>query len=131
MRCLFDNQMPLKLARAINELEGKGAIAVEHLRDKFKHDISDVEWMQRLAEEGDWFVITKDNKIREKSYEIEIWKTSNLPIVFLPSDPWMKYRFWDTAWRLVKYWPLLRERILDNKNNESFILTAGGDIRQI
>jgi len=130
MRCLFDNQMSPKLARAINELEGKNAVAV-HLKDKFEPDVSDTEWMQRLAEEGDWFVITKDNKIRERSYEIEIWKKSTLPIVFLPGDPWMKYKLWDTAWRLIKYWPALKESIDNNKNKESFILTASGDIRKI
>ena len=131
MRCLFDNQMSPRLARAINEMEGKNAIAVKHLREKFEPSISDVEWMQRLAEEGDWFVVTKDNKIRERAYEMEIWEKSNLPIVFLPNDPWMKYKLWDTAWRLIKYWPALKEKITDNKNNKSFILTAGGDIKQI
>ena len=41
MKCLFDNNMPPKLARTLNYLEGDDGITVEHLKDKFPADISD------------------------------------------------------------------------------------------
>lgn len=131
MKCFFDNQMSPKLPRAISELEGKNGITIVHLKDKFEQNIPDTEWMQNLAKEGDWFVITKDTKIRERAYEIEIWKQSNLPIVFLPSDPWMKYGIWETAWRLVKYWSNLKDIMANNKNNDSFVLNAKGEARKL
>ena len=49
MKCLFDNNLPPKLARTLNFLEGDEGVSVEHLKEKFPPDISDVEWIKKLS----------------------------------------------------------------------------------
>lgn len=127
MRCFFDHQMSPKLARALSSLEGNKGIVVEHLRDKFYPSTTDLEWIKKLAEEGDWFAITKDNQIRNNPYEKKVWQESNLPIVFL-NNSWKKYKLWDIAWRLVKYWPKIREAVSLSGNKESFVLSSDGSL---
>jgi hypothetical protein len=54
----FDNNLPPKLAVTLNYLEGDGGIVVEHIKERFSSDTPDIEWINTLAKEGDWFVIT-------------------------------------------------------------------------
>jgi predicted nuclease of predicted toxin-antitoxin system len=127
MKCLFDTHLPLKLAKTLSFLEGDDGIIVEHLNAKFPPDTPDIEWIKKLAKEGDWFVITKDNQIRKKPHERQVWQESHIPIVFLPRT-WMNCDFWEIAWRFVKYWPNLKKSINQNKKSESFELTINGKI---
>lgn len=48
MRVLFDNNLPPRLARALNELFA-GEHLIIALRDKFAPDIEDVDWIQQLS----------------------------------------------------------------------------------
>ena len=127
MRCLFDNNMPPKLARTLNYLEGDEGIFVEHLKNKFPANKSDIEWLRELAKEGDWFVITRDNQIRSRAHERRAWKESHIPIVFLQKS-WIKQDLWEMAWRFIKYWPKLKENVNRNRNNESFELSVNGKV---
>jgi predicted nuclease of predicted toxin-antitoxin system len=45
MKCVFDNNLPPKLARALNELEGEQGIEVVHLRDQFPENTDDITWI--------------------------------------------------------------------------------------
>ena len=127
MKCLFDNNMPPKLAKTLNFLEGDEGVTVEHLKDKFPPNTSDIEWLSTLAKEGEWFVITQDNQIRKNSLEKKAWKESKIPIIFLQKS-WVNQSLWDMAWRLIKYWPVLKEKITYNRKVESFHLSINGKI---
>jgi len=127
MKCLFDNQMSPRLAKALKELEGRKGIVVDHIQYKFKHDTPDTDWIRALAKEGDWFVITKDAMIRRRSIERKAWQESGLPIVFLDRE-WFDLGMWDISWMLIKYWAKVKESIASNKNGESFILFKTGRI---
>jgi len=130
MKCLFDNNMPPKLAKTLSFLEGDDGITVEHLKEKFPPDTPDVEWIEKLSKEGEWFIITRDNQIRKKSHEIKAWQESHIPIVFLQKS-WINRNLWEMAWRLIKYWPELKESVNRNRKNESFQLTINGTITVI
>jgi len=130
MKCLFDNNMPIKLAKALNLLEGEDGIVVKHLMEQFPSDTSDITWVEELKKDGGWFVITKDNQIRKKPHERKAWQESNIPIVFLPKS-WVKLSLWEMAWRLIKYWPELTENIVSNKKTESFELAIQGKITMV
>ena len=130
MKCLFDNNMPPKLARTLNYLEGDDGISVEHLKNKFPADISDIEWLHELAKEGEWFVITHDNQIRSRAHERKAWQESHIPIVFLQKS-WINHDLWEIAWRFIKYWPNLKKSVCFNRNNESFELSINGKITVI
>jgi len=40
----------------------------------------------------------------------------------------MNNDFWEIAWRLIRYWPELKEAITRNRNIESFELSVKGKI---
>ena len=69
MKCLFDNMMPPKLAKTLSFLEGDEGIPVTYFKEKFPPDTPDIKWIEELAKESDWFVITKDNQIRKRIHE--------------------------------------------------------------
>ena len=127
MKCLFDNNLPPKLARTLNFLEGDDGISVEHIKEKFSANTPDIDWISVLSKETNWFIITKDNQIRKKPHERKAWQESHIPIVFLQKT-WMNHDFWEIAWRLIKYWPVLKETINKNKKIESFELSVKGKI---
>ena len=130
MKCLFDNNMSPKLARTLNFLEGDDGITVEYLKEKFPSNTSDIEWINKLAKEGNWFIITQDNKIRKRSLERKAWQESHIPIVFLQKS-WVKQSFWETTWKFIRYWPKLKESIYRNRKKESFELSINGKITEI
>jgi hypothetical protein len=122
--------MPSKLAKTLTFLEGEDGIPVEHLKDKFLPETPDVDWIKKLSKEGDWFIVTKDNQIRKRTHERKAWLESNIPIVFLEKS-WIKINFWGMAWRLIKYWPDLKEKIMKLRKNGSLSLTINGTIKQV
>ena len=127
MKCLFDYNLPPKLAKTLNYLEGDDGILVEHLKDKFPPDTPDIVWIKKLSKEGDWVVITKDNNIRKRSHEKKAWQESHLPIVFL-NKSWANQNLWEIAWRFIKYWPELKKNINNNRKAKSFLLSIKGNI---
>ena len=131
MKCLFDNNLSPKLAKTLSYLEGNDGIVVEHIKEKFSSDTLDIEWINKLAKEGDWFVITEDTQIRKNTqHERKAWQESHIPIVFLPKS-WVKHNFWEIAWRFIRYWPYLKESICHNHKTKSFELTINGKITVI
>jgi predicted nuclease of predicted toxin-antitoxin system len=130
MKCLFDNNMPPKLAKTLGYLEGEDGIHIEHLKDKFPPDTPDIDWIKILSSEGDWFIITRDNQIKNKPHERKAWRESNMSIVFLEKS-WINFSLWDMAWRLIKCWPNLKANINDRRKNGSWSISINGKIRQI
>jgi len=51
MKCLFDNNLPPKLAKTLGYLEGNDGISVEHLKEKFPSNISGIDWIKKLSME--------------------------------------------------------------------------------
>lgn len=102
MKFFIDNNLPPKIAKALDEL-CKGEHSVEHLRSRFPAMTSDVEWIEALASEGDWVVITQD-RLRKGDQEKEAVRRSGL-VVFVLDKQWAKLTFWEKAHRLVQWWP--------------------------
>ena len=78
MKFFVDNCLAPHIARAIDQfLKPQGHCAV-HLRDKFKPNTKDEDWISQLAAEGDWVVISGDYHITKKPILKEAWKSSGL-----------------------------------------------------
>lgn len=82
MNFFFDNNLSPRIARALAELFKDEHIVVA-LRDKFEPNVTDVEWMQGLAAEGRWIVISGDRKIRKNSAEFHTFRNSPLVGFFM------------------------------------------------
>lgn len=55
------------------------------LREKFRSDASDVEWISGLSREGRWLVISEDRRITRNRAEYVAFRGSRLVGVFLAS----------------------------------------------
>jgi predicted nuclease of predicted toxin-antitoxin system len=130
MKCVFDNNLPPKLARALNELEGKNGIEVIHLREAFPANTDDITWINALGKESDCFVVTKDRNIRRNPHERKAWQESGLRIIFLQKS-WFNHGFWDISWRLIKRWGDLKKAVSKMKANETMILPINGKISDV
>ena len=118
MTCVFDENLPPKLARALNELEGNNGIEVKHLRDLFPAKTKDIEWIESLSNIEDCFIITKDRNIKRNPHERNAWKESRLQIVFLQKS-WNNQKFWDFSWKMIKRWEDIKFNIKSKKINIS------------
>jgi hypothetical protein len=78
----FDHNLSPKLARAMQEL-----FSPEHearaLREKFRPDISDVEWITELSKEGRWIVLSGDRLITRNRAEQAAFRSSRLIGIFM------------------------------------------------
>lgn len=104
MKFFFDNDLPLRLARAMNTLCGPDGDSVTGLRDKFSQDATDVVWVADLAKEGDWIIVSVDHGLFRKTVEGEALRKSGLTAFFL-SKGWGNKRFWEFAYSLMRWWP--------------------------
>ena len=78
-----------------------------HLRERFAKDTPDVEWINVLAVEGDWCIVTGD-RLKKNPLEREALRRSGLTAFFLTKG-WANLKEWDKAWHLVRWW----SRIMD------------------
>lgn len=108
MRVVLDNNLSPRIAAALNAL-----VAPPHeviaLRIRFSPDITDVEWIGRLGEEGGWAVISGDLRITRNRAERDAWRASKLVGFFLSSGlnklPLMK-----KAARLITLWDTIESQ---------------------
>jgi hypothetical protein len=105
LKFLFDNNLPPSLARGVAELSKVDAEVeqVVHLRSKFPPNASDETWMRQLLDEGSWIVISCDQFKKSKA-ERELLRQRGLT-VFVLDPQWAEHQYWDTAARLVLWWP--------------------------
>ncbi len=84
MKVFFDHNMSPALARATRELfRDRHEIAM--LREKFRNDAPDIEWIGGLSREGRWLVISEDRRITRNHAEFAAFRASRLVGVFLAS----------------------------------------------
>ena len=82
MNVLIDNNLSPKIARALNELFHPDH-HIAALRDKFKSNTSDEEWINALSADGTWVVISGDRRITRNNAEYAAFRNSNLVGFFL------------------------------------------------
>lgn len=129
MKCFFDENLPPRLARALNELECDSKIEVRPLRDAFTPSTTDREWITALRSSDEkCFIITKDRRIRKNLSEREAWKESKLQIVFM-KKAWSGQALWDINWKLIRRWPEILERV--KGTDSSFELPLSGKIQVV
>jgi hypothetical protein len=108
LKVLLDNNLSPHLARALNALLEPEGDQVVHLTDRFPANTEDRAWIGALAEEGGWVVISADLRIYRNPLEREAWRRARL-IVFFLAQQWGKARNIEKAWRLLRWWPRIRD----------------------
>jgi hypothetical protein len=104
-----DANISLHLAHALNALSFPDGHSVYHLTDRFAADTPDVLWVQSLAKEGGWSILTQDRAMTRNPVEHEALRRSGLT-VFMLAKGWNSQRHWDKAAALVRWWPRIIEQ---------------------
>ena len=127
MICVFDENLPPRISKAFNELEGRKGIQVKHLREMFPPATKDIEWINELSKLDGCFIITNDRNIKRNRHEFLAWQESGLPIVFMKKG-WKDQRFWDLSWKLLRRWDEIKAKV---SRGNSLILPINGKIEEI
>ncbi len=127
MTCIFDENLPPRISKAFNELEGRSGVQVKHLREMFPPATKDIEWINELSKIDGCFIITKDRNIKRNPHEFLAWQESGLPIVFMKKG-WKDQSFWDLSWKLLRRWDEIKTKVSRGK---SLMLPINGKIEEI
>jgi hypothetical protein len=104
VRFFLDNNLPPVWAEALTALVRNDGHEVLHLRQKSLANVTDVEWLTRLASEGGWVIISGDVRITRNQHERQVWLRSGL-VGFFMGKAWASHPFWEKSWRIVRWWP--------------------------
>ena len=107
MKFFVDNNLPPALAKALHALSESSGHSAIHLKERFAEDTVDSDWIDVLAQEGGWSVITHDKL--NKGLEREALRRAGL-IVFFLDKGWSNHKFWDKAHNIVRWWPRIIEQ---------------------
>ncbi len=126
MRFFLDNNIAPKLARGFNEFV-KGEHEVVHLRDRFRPDKPDVEWMSELAAESNWGILSGDVAIGRNRHEVVAWKAAGHMIFFLKPG-WTHIQFWQQVQKLAKCFPEIIALAQKAKPGDCFFITVNSKV---
>lgn len=82
---------------------------IVHLKERFPASTPDVEWIQALAGEKDWTILSGDAFRKGNGVERQILRKSGLSVFVLQSS-WSSYPYWEKTAQLVRWWPRIVEQ---------------------
>ena len=82
MKIFFDHCLSFTLAHALSSLF-RDDHEIVALQDKFARDITDIEWIRALNQEGHWIVISGDLRITRNHAERRAFQSSQLTGFFM------------------------------------------------
>jgi hypothetical protein len=99
VRFFIDACIAKKIARSLQAVSDGRETVVYH-DDMFANGTKDVEWISKLREDGDdWIIISADPRIARNRLEQEAWRESGLTAFFLVA--FSDRNFYDQAAELV------------------------------
>ncbi len=105
MNLFFDHNMSPAMARALRELF-KGEHDITFPAERFRRDISDVDWIADLSREGQWIIVSADRRITRNHAEYHAFRNSNLIGLFL-SQGLNKAPVVKQMERILALWPTI------------------------
>ena len=101
LRFFFDNNFPKKLAAALAALCPEHHL--EHLTTRFKADTSDEQWLDVLAKEGGWIIVSADFDIIGP-HAIKIIRGASVAAIVLKKG-FANLELWEYSAKIIKLWP--------------------------
>ena len=125
MKVLFDHNLSRYIARGLNEIFA-GEHLIVALEEHFgQSDLTDLEWISRLGNEGNWSVISADVRITRNRVERNAFLSADLVGFFL-SPGLRKSPVHIQAARLLRVWPRI-VAISENVERGLFELPLRGE----
>ena len=113
MRFFVDNNLSKDIASGMSGFGER----VEHLKDHFKANVSDTEWLEFVGSNG-WVLITRDNRIRWRPAEIRALQEHKVGAFFLGGK---NLKRCELIQQLVRNWPKMKE--LASTTTKPFVFT--------
>jgi hypothetical protein len=129
VRFFFDQNLAPKLARGFHQFV-VGAHEVVHLRDRFTPETRDADWMEALAKESGWIILSGDLAIRRNPHQLAGWRAAGQPIFFLEAG-WTNLTCWQQVQRLARSFSAIIDRAQSAKPGDAFLVTVNGRIVNI
>jgi hypothetical protein len=127
LKLLIDHNLSPALARSLEPLFPEHHIVA--LRQKFRVDATDLEWISALDAEGGWAALTKDLRIRTRPHERQALDNSKIVFFFLGGS-WKKYSVAESAARLIRLVPLMaKQSELADRGRFFLPINAGSKLR--
>lgn len=106
MKFFLDNCLSPYMARGLSEFATLQRHEIVHLTTagRFKADTPDAEWLRTLGEEGEWIVLSGDDRITRSPAERRAWHESGLTAFFF-APPFASMGYWKQAAVLVEWFP--------------------------
>jgi hypothetical protein len=126
VRFFLDNNLPARLAKALQVLAAPEHEVI-HLKEKFPPSTPDEMWMQGLAKELDWVIISGDIRIGKNPHEVRAWHAAGHTVFFLKPG-WTNYAFWTQAYKFVKCFPDIIATAAKAKSGDFYLVSGNGKI---
>lgn len=95
---------------------------VEHLQEHFPQDAPDTQWLEYIGNE-DFFLITRDDRIRRNPAELKAFRDNNVGAFFLGGKQLSR---WELVQQLVRNWPRILELAQDTRKPFAFRIPPKG-----
>ena len=128
---MVDNDLPPRLARALDAIFEADGDSVVALRDKFgRGNLKDHEWITKLGQEGGWAILSADMRIAKQRPSRELFIGAGLVGFFFPPSL-QKAELYKQAARVIILWPAIRDQVRLNANGCFEMPTSGQKFRSI
>jgi hypothetical protein len=108
VRFIFDEGVPIKLVRALRELDQSPTYKLQHLRvDLGIKGEPDEDWISKLPMDEQCTIISRDPAMRNNELAYRAWASKGHNVVFL-ANQWGNAKFDEIAWRFIRWWPQIR-----------------------
>lgn len=108
MKFFFDANLSPHLANAVGALCKPHNVEVLHKFERFPRNTPDVEWIDALAVEGDWAIVSHD-RFLSNPLERDALRRHGLT-VFILKKAWSAQRNWEKSAQLIRWWPRIMEQ---------------------
>lgn len=131
MKIMIDNDLPPRLAKALHVIFSDDGDQVISLRDKFsRSNLTDEEWIKALGREGNWAVMSADQRIAKRRPSRDIFIGAGL-IGFFSPPALQKRPLAQQASRILWLWNDIRTQVSLNANGCFQMPMTGSKFRQI
>jgi hypothetical protein len=105
---LLDENLPPAFARALDALRHPKVQSVRTVRDHVAAGTPDADWIAAVAKAGGHAVVSGDRRMITRKHELQALRDAKLT-TFILAKGWAPLPFWDKAWLLVRWWPMIAE----------------------
>lgn len=111
VRYVFDRNIAPRISRAVALLYMEDGDDLLLLDDRFPKTCKDADWLGAIAADGIATVIVSvDGSIRRSQAERAALRSANLPTILLVKG-WGQLFFPEFAWKLIRYWPSIAQKV--------------------